>query len=159
MKINKHATKPNNSIILNNWSGTVHYIDSYQFDILNPNNLSIDKLAYLILASGSPKWEKFLLHLRDLIVGFFGLKTGMTSGFPPKQSDSTLYKPGDKIGFFPVIDRSESEIVMALNDKHLGFRVSLLMLNFQNSDKYSVFMTTIVQFHNIWGRIYFFPVK
>ncbi len=159
MKINKYTKQPGNSIILNNWIGDIHYIDSYQFDILKPKNLTIDDLAYMILSSDTPKWEKALLHLRDSIVGFFGLKTGMTSEFPKRQSDLTQYKPGDKIGIFPVIDRSESEIVMALNDKHLGFRVSLLTQNFQNSNLYSVYMTTIVQFHNIWGRIYFFPVK
>jgi len=159
MKINKYIKQPNNSIILKNWIGDIHYIDSYQFDILKPKNLSIDDLAYMILSSDSPKWEKALSHLRDSIVGLFGLKTGMISESQKTHSALTQYKPGDKIVFFPVIDRSESEIVMALNDKHLGFRVSLLMQNVQSSDLYSVYMTTIVQFHNIWGRIYFFPVK
>ena len=159
MKINKYTKQPDSSIILNDWIGDIHYIDSYQFDILKPNNISIDDLAYMILSSDSPKWEKALSRLRDFIVGIFGLKTGMSLDYQKTERNLTQYEPGDKIGFFPVIDRSESEIVMALNDKHLGFRVSLLARNFQSSDLYSVYMTTIVQFHNIWGRIYLFPVK
>lgn len=159
MKISKYTKKPDNSIILDNWTGNVHYIDSYQFNIIKPNNISIDALAYMILSSDPPKWEKALLRLRDSIVGIFGLKTGISTDYQKTRRELTQYMPGDKIGFFPVIDRSESEIVMALNDKHLGFRVSLLAHNGQSSDIYSVYMTTIVQFHNIWGRIYFFPVK
>lgn len=159
MKINKYTNQPDNSIILDDWIGEVHYIDSYQFDIIKPNYISIDDLAYMILSSDPPKWEKVLSRLRDSIVGIFGLKTGMSSDSQKARRELTQYMPGDKIGFFPVIDRSESEIVMALNDKHLRFRVSLLAHNGQGSDIYSVYMTTIVQFHNIWGRIYFFPVK
>ena len=60
---------------------------------------------------------------------------------------------------FPVIDRSESEIVMAEDDKHLYFRSSLLIQD--TSDRYlqAAYLTTIVQFHNIWGKIYFAIVR
>lgn len=146
-------------MILNNWIGDVHYVDSYQFEIIDSNNLSIDELAQMILSSDPPKWEKALLRMRDSIVGLFGLKTAETSEAPKTKSDPARYEPGDKIGLFPVTDRSESEIVMSLDDKHLVFRVSLLKRRLQTPPIYSVHMTTIVQFHNIWGRIYFLPVK
>ncbi|MEZ6853235.1 DUF2867 domain-containing protein [Halodesulfovibrio aestuarii] len=159
MKINKYATQPDGSMILYDWNGAVHYIDSYQLIMSNPDKLSIDTVANIIFASDPPKWQKALTRLRDSIVGFFGLKTGMPSESPQPQSDPTQSQLVDKIGLFPVINRSDSEIVMELDDKHLLFRASLLMRKLQNSDQYSVFLTTIVQFHNLWGRMYFFPVK
>lgn len=159
MKIKKHNSQPDDSIILNNWIGNLDYVDSYQFDIIDSNNISIDELAQMILSSDPPKWEQALLRLRDSVVGLFGLKTAVNAEARKTKSDPARYEPGDRIGLFPVTDRSESEIVMALDDKHLGFRVSLLKNNFRPFALSSVHMTTVVQFHNIWGKIYFLPVK
>jgi hypothetical protein len=159
MKINQLSKQPEGSIVLRNWHGDIHYLDSYQANILNPNNFSVDVIATKIVAADLPKWEKALISIRESIAGLFKLKTGMLSEPGKNQSYSTRYMPGDKIGFFPVIDRSETEIVAARNDKHLGFRVSVILQNNPEPPQCSITITTIVQFNNIWGRLYFFPVK
>ena len=153
-EVNKH---PEKSIILKNLDGKIHYMDSYQIDIINKNDPSIDYITGLIFLS-PPKWMKRLGRLRDLIVKPFGLKTGVFTE-PKLPGKSIRYNIGDMIGFFPVIDRSESEIVMAENDKHLYFRVSVLLRNNPDSGSHSIYVTTIVQFHSILGKIYFVPVK
>ena len=60
---------------------------------------------------------------------------------------------------FSVIDRSETEIVMAEDDKHLYFRTSLFVEETSDQNRENVYLTTLVQFHNIWGKLYFSPVK
>ena len=46
---------------------------------------------------------------------------------------------------------------MAENDKHLNFRTSVLI---DRKEPLShIYLTTIVKFNNIWGRLYFIPVK
>lgn len=159
MKINEYDRPPENSVILNGWNGDVHYADSFQADILNSDNLSVDDLATMIMAAESPEWIKMLERLRDSVVGLFGLKTGLATEQKTEKCDSAKYAPGDKVGFFPVIAREDSEIVMGLDDKHLYFRASVLLGNNQRTGKDSVFITTAVKFHNIWGRMYFYPVK
>lgn len=159
MKISEYDKPPDNTVILNGWDGEVHYADSFQADILNPDKLSVDELAKMILASESPAWVKMLGRLRDSMVTMFGLKTGMDMDRRPEKPGPTKNRPGDMIAFFPVIIRQESEVVMGLDDKHLYFRVSVSISNNQRTDLDSVFINTVVQFHNIWGRIYFYLVK
>jgi hypothetical protein len=157
IKIQSFKIQPERSIILNNLQGDIHYTDSFKVMFVNKCDFSIDYLTALLFAS-DPKWVKFLLNLRDLMVKPFGLKSGL---IPESASldKSIRYAPGDRLVLFPVIDRSESEIVMAEDDKHLYFRSSLLIQD--TSDRYlqAAYLTTIVQFHNIWGKIYFAIVR
>lgn len=101
----------------------------------------------------------FLSNIRDFMVKLFGLKATMI----PEQrtlDKSIRYNLGDKAIYFVVINRSDTEIVMAKDDKHLYFRTSLLIEENPDDSKYQyLFLTTIVEFHNIWGRIYFAFVR
>jgi hypothetical protein len=54
---------------------------------------------------------------------------------------------------FTVSARSENEIVMEENDKHLKFRTSLLM------DGGQLYLTTLVRYNHWLGKLYFIPVK
>jgi len=58
---------------------------------------------------------------------------------------------------FTVVSRNDHEIVMGEEDRHLVFRTSVLITG--TSDASFVHVTTIVRFNNIWGRLYFLPVK
>lgn len=159
--MNIHADKkpPEHSIILDNWVGEVHYLDAYHIHLIKPDDVSLDALADWILAGEPPRWERALLRLRDRLVGIFGLKTATTSTGQPTRPGTRQYGPGDKVGFFPVIARSATELVMAIDDKHLSFRVSLLASPIRDSNLYSAYLTTAVQFHNLGGRIYFLAIK
>jgi hypothetical protein len=157
MKIKKYNTKPDNSIIFNRVSGTIHYIDSYEINIQNIEDYSIDYLTALFFTS-VPKWVTLLSTARDLLVKPFGLQTGLISK-QEELDESMHYNCGDRAIYFVVTDRSDVEIVIAEDDKHLYFKTSVFLQKGDNSETQSLFVTTIVQFHNIWGRVYFAPIK
>lgn len=155
--VNCFHKKPYNSIIDRDMNGEFHYIDSLSVECKNSNHYSVDYLTALFFSS-IPVWVRMLLNLRDFLVKPFGLETGTI----PKQEalDTSLhFNIGDRAIFFPVIDRSECEIVMAKDDKHLYFRTSLYIESTSDQNMDTVYITTIVRFHNICGKLYFAPVK
>ena len=157
MDIRKYNTQPRNSIISRDLSGDIHYTDSFRIEMQNTEELSVDYLTTLLFTS-VPKWVRMLLTIRDYIVKPFGLKLGKI----PRPTDfdgSIYYHRGDRAIYFLVTDRSDSEIVMAEDDKHLYFRTSISIQKKAATSRQYLYLTTIVQFHNIWGRIYFVPVK
>ena len=82
-----------------------------------------------------PGWAKFLLIIRGVITGPFGL----SAGGPEAE---------DKLGPFPVQSETPTEVIAGFDDKHLNFLVSVL------SDNGRVSLATWVSPHNIGGRIY-----
>jgi hypothetical protein len=149
--------KPDNSIIDRDIDEIIHYLDSFSIQFRNPARYSVDYLTTLLFSS-VPGWVKALLNLRDFLVRPFGLKTGL---IPEQESIdlSIYYNIGDRAIFFPVIDRSESEIVMAENDRHLYFRTSLFFEKTSVEGLEKVYLTTLVKYHNMSGKLYFMPVK
>jgi hypothetical protein len=133
--IEKFDTVPENSNILKNF-GPVNYCDSYRIQKSTDEN--IEEITGQIFKL--PNWANGLMKARHLIVRPFGLKTD-------KEVKS------DK--FFPVIDKSEDEIIMGINDTHLNFRVSILI----DRKKIHIYLTTIVQYNNFFGKVYFFFIK
>ena len=156
-KIKQLNKQPENSIISKKMNGDIHYIDSFCIEIENAENYSVDYLVALLFSS-IPEWVKILLRLRDFLVKPFGLETG-TIPEPETLDTSLYYNIGERAIFFPVIDRSESEIVMAEDDKHLYFRTSVFVEKASDENFKNVYLTTLVQFHNIGGKLYFAPVK
>jgi len=135
-KILKLNAIPANSLILNGF-GKVDYHDTYQ--IQKETEKNAEEISKEIMQM--PKWVSVLMKLRNRIVGVFGLKTDKN----PEKTDN----------FFSVIENNENEIVMGEVDKHLDFRLSVL----KNSAEKTISLTTVVHFNNIWGNIYFFPVR
>lgn len=138
---------PEKSIISKNF-GNFDYCDSYR--IMIATNATVDSLTTKIFTL--PDWIKGLFKFRNLIAKRLGLKTDSTA-----ESAVPYYPIGCKAILFPVIDRNESEIVMAENDKHLNFRTSVMTERVDGLTQ--VYLTTIVQFNNALGRLYFWPVK
>jgi hypothetical protein len=126
---------PRNSMILKDF-GTVDYCDSYR--IIKSTGDSAEQIAARLF--NLPEWVTGLMILRHWIVKPFGLKTEKEA------------KP-DKI--FPVIVQNENEIIMGINDRHLNFRVSVLL----NSEKSYIYATTLVHYNNGWGKVYFLLIR
>lgn len=148
-KVVKLDNIPEKSLILNDF-GKIDYSDTYKIQITS-NDYSVDKITTDIFKT--PKWVDNLMKLRDVIVKGFGLKTG-------DKNDIIIepyYSIGSKAVYFTVLDRNENEIVMAENDKHLNFRTSVMVD--KNTANSTVYLSTIVQFNNFFGWLYFFPVK
>ena len=142
--IRKSNKIPNNSLILQDIKG-FDYCDSFQ--IIRNVNDTIDKITTEIFIV--PEWVDSMMRFRNSIVRLFGLKGG------DKRNVNIVeyYSIGSKAIYFTVIDRNDNEIVMAENDKHLNFRVSILLERGEINS--NVTFTTIVKFNNVLGRLYF----
>jgi hypothetical protein len=140
---------PENSMILKDF-GETHYCDSYS--IRTQTNDNIDKITTNIFKT--PKWADILMVIRNTVVKIVGIKGG---GYKKDTYVSDFYPIGSRAVYFTVIDRNENEIVMAENDKHLNFRVSV-MIN-REGNNVIIYLTTIVKYNNFLGRLYFLPVK
>ena len=137
-----------------------HYIDSFQSQnlIIRTDN-DIISIGRLFLTSG-PKWADSLMLIRDKVVGVFGLKTSDELNSEARSPDNFKFQVGEQLDIFKVYAKTENELVLGEDDKHLSFRVSLL-LDCKNNDieKKEIIITTTVEYKNIFGRIYFLPVK
>ncbi|MBN1925511.1 MAG: DUF2867 domain-containing protein [Prolixibacteraceae bacterium] len=148
-KVKRTNKVPENSIIAKDFVKT-DYCDSFQ--IVTQNDDTIDKITTDIFQT--PKWADILMGIRNSVVKIVGLKGG---GRKMDTHSSDFYPIGSKAVYFTVIDRNENEIVMAENDKHLNFKVSVLLDRHGNN--VAINLTTIVKFNNFLGHLYFLPVK
>lgn len=81
-----------------------------------------------------PAWVSALMRLRNLLVAPFGLNTEVTTP--------------DRVGFFPLVTRSDDELILGLDDSHLDFRISVLKQDGQ------IYFATWVRTKNRFGRLY-----
>ena len=148
-KVIKTKRIPENSLISKDFNN-FHYCDSYS--IKTQTNESIDKITTDIFQT--PKWADMLMGVRNTVVKLVGLKSG---GYKKNINISDYYPIGSRAVYFTVIDRNENEILMAENDKHLNFRVSVMTNRIENS--VIINLTTLVKYNNFLGRLYFLPVR
>jgi hypothetical protein len=139
---------PEKCLVLNGF-GKTDYQDVYR--ISRKTSESVDDITTKIFSASG--WSDSLMKLRDALVGAFGLKTSKAE----KKYISPLYKVGEKAVLFTVVDRNENEIVMAENDKHLNFRTAVYIERGEANTH--IYLSTLVKFNNIWGKLYFLPVK
>jgi hypothetical protein len=101
-----------------------------------------EQLARFIFSHQAP-WVGRLLGLRDTLVSVFGLKTAgqlATAG-------------GARIAIFKIYERRAHEIILGEDDKHLDFRLSILLRHDVDGAP-QVVMSTVVHCHNLLGRSY-----
>lgn len=94
------------------------------------------------------------MGFRNALVTLFGLKTGA-------RADTTKDfngEPGGRVGLFKVFDKTETELIIGEDDKHLNFRVSLSVSPLDEK-RSQITMSTVVDFNNRFGKLYFLPVK
>lgn len=154
-RVRKLAEPPQGSIITRNLQGEVDHLDVFCVDILDATELSVDYLTAIVFTS-IPAWARWLFNLRNALVKPFGL----TAGRIPESGDidpSVVFGTGERAIFFTVIEHTDTEVVMAEDDKHLYFSVSLLVE--ERARGRSVCLTTLVQYHNALGRWYFNVIK
>ncbi|MDI6401420.1 DUF2867 domain-containing protein [Balneolaceae bacterium ANBcel3] len=147
------------SSLLQKQSATFDYVDSYQSQVTDKEQaLDINRLLVLFLTSG-PRYADVLLTLRDRVVNVFGLKTSIHLRDEEVENERPKYEIGERAGMFRICDLCDHEMILGENDKHLNFRVSLLMEPGEQALDKKVAITTAVTFNNFFGKLYFFPVK
>ena len=99
-----------------------------------------------------------LFMLRNRLVKVFGLKTSGDLKDREEQLNRFQCEPGEQLGLFNVFEKNDEEVIIGEDDKHLNFRVSLLLNNTQKPQK-ELIITTIVQFNSRFGRFYFSVIK
>lgn len=136
------------------------FIDGYKSKFSDPGDaIEIQQVAKLFFSAG-PKWLNRLFAFRNGMVKFFGLKVPGRREDRERQLQNFRCVPGERIGLFKVIQRTENEVVLGEDDKHLNFRVSLLLQkNKEHSNERELSISTLVKFNNSWGKLYFIPVK
>lgn len=117
--------------------------DTYSSKLRGDDITNIDDLFERFF-DRTPKWIKALLTIRNQIVGRLGFETGSTSpGELPKHPI-----PGDSIGVFEVLGRSEDELFLGNDDRHITFRVSLTL------QENSIGASTVAYANSRVGRLY-----
>ena len=66
-------------------------------------------------------------------------------------------QPGNVAGIFHVLARNGDEILLGEDDRHLDFRLSVLVRR-QAGVAWAV-VTTVVRYNGLLGRAYFLPVR
>ncbi|POR19265.1 hypothetical protein BWK58_14405 [Flavobacterium columnare] len=149
-------TIPTQSLLNNNVN--YQYIDSYQETFTSTKTITAEDLGKAFFATG-PEWIGALMSFRDKIVSALGLKTSSKVSNREDYLNNLKWEAGDQIGIFKVYDKSANELIIGEDDKHLDFRVSLLLQPTENSYQKTLSITTVVTIHNTLGKLYFLPVK
>ena len=110
-----------------------------------PQEASLDDVARRLFA-GPPLG---LMKLRDALVRPFGLKT--SAGAPRR---ALRFLPGERLGLFTLYERTADAMLLGADDRHLDFRACLSVPGTGEAT-----VTTVVRFHNGWGRAYFFFIR
>jgi hypothetical protein len=122
-------------------------VDAYAVTLPAGATHNIDVLARAMLGR-SPWWVSTLLSVRNTIMAMFGVKS----------TDDIRSEAGSKgtetIGFFPIRSRSERELIVGEDDRHLDFRASVLLRAQPGETGFEVIATTVVHCHNRLGRLY-----
>ncbi len=133
-------------------------MDSFEGELTERGrNVDITAVGKAFFTSG-PVWGKKMFAFRNKIVGLFGLKTGAEKEKKQPGNDAQ-YEVGERIGLFKVFDKTNNEIILGEDDRHLDFRVSLLFDKNEDEEENSLTISTTVKFHNWLGVLYFLPVR
>jgi hypothetical protein len=107
----------------------------------------MDSLARSTLADPAP-WIRLLLGLRDTLVAGFGVKT------TEKVRRAAIADKAERIDFFRILARSDRELILGEDDRHLDFRLSLLLRPRPDGSGDELVATSVVRCHNALGRVY-----
>jgi hypothetical protein len=118
------------------------------FSTTNHQN-SIEEITNQIFNT-APKWVEFLFKIRNSIVKFFGLKTGIPDDF------NEDFKVGGYVKFFKIYTITANEVILGANDSHLNFRA---IVSNTKTASHNIKVTTLVEYNNTKGKIYMAIVK
>ena len=135
------------------------YLDCFTAIVSDPEDKLTPIEVCRAFINSAPQFVETLMGLRNKIVKVAGLKTG--EGHASTRAEAIEQfsgKPGDYLGPFQVYEHTEEEIILGEDDKHLDFRLSLLLTPDKPNQK-KLSMTTVVTYNNWMGPIYFTVVK
>jgi len=132
--------------------GAADYADAYS--VACKRSIGIVEIFFAIFGH-HPWWMKGALLARNVLASLVGLQTARAADILHPKTGSA-FGVGDTIGPWPIFHRSESELVVGRDNRHLDFRVSLLRLPLNGPGQVTV--STVCKTHNAFGRIYLHTV-
>lgn len=126
----------------------VNLADAYAIALPEGSSTNPEVLGRFIF-SHQPAWIGALMHVRDAVVSLFGLKTAKVLA---DDNRSTR-----RIGPFRIYSVGEHELILGEDDSHLDFRLSVFCS--ETAGKTQLTLTTVVQCHNLLGRLYIFVIS
>ena len=90
-------------------------------------------------------WIRALTWVRDAVMATVGVKSSRAIGAAAAR--------GSVIGYFPLLSKSAAELVVGEDDRHLDFRVAILLRTGAAGGRELV-VVTVVHCHNLLGRTY-----
>jgi Protein of unknown function (DUF2867) len=133
---------------------SVDFKDAFAAVIPHDEKWTVDAVTRALF-SNFPGWVNTLFKVRNAAVRPFGLKTGSNVGRNEKSEGQLA--PGMKVGGFPVLARTDDQVLLGENDSHLRFAASIQTSTVPTG--LQVVVSTTVHFNNLFGRVYFTPVK
>jgi hypothetical protein len=125
---------------------SIHLADAYA--VILPAGASNDPEVLARFMLGQPaRWMTALMTVRDALAGAAGLKTArlLQANTGPARAP--------RIGMFRIYATHPDEIILGEDDRHLDFRISVLLQPRENLQPRLV-VSTVVHCHNVLGRIY-----
>jgi Protein of unknown function (DUF2867) len=95
------------------------------------------------------------MTIRNRIVRLFGRKDVGVMKVATRAPDA--YQVGDRLGIFSIFGKTQDELLLGIDDRHLDVRVSVLKSQRNGLPHYVV--STVVHVHNFLGRIHPFVVR
>lgn len=133
------------------WFPGADLVDAYAITLPDGAPRDIDALAREALEH-PPAWFRALLRLRDAVVSVGGVKSSR------RIRQDAASEGLATVAFFPVLSRSERELVLGEDDRHLDFRASVLVRVAADGETRDLIMTTAVRCHNLAGRLYLMAI-
>ncbi len=127
-------------------------LDTYAIVLPEVVSHDVGQLARTVLGQPAP-WFRVLIRLRDAAVAGFGVKTWRQLRAEAEASG------GEHIDFFSVRARSTRELIVGEDDRHLDFRVSVLLRPYPSGFGMELVATSAVHCHNSLGRAYLARIR
>lgn len=125
-------------------------LDAFAIALPTEATGDIARLTHAVLARPAG-WARVLMRVRDAVMAPLGVKTS--------KAIAQGERDGGHIGFFPVIARSEREMIVGEDDRHLDFRASTLLREAADGQGRELVVTTVVHCHNLLGRSYLVAIE
>lgn len=123
--------------------GQADFADAFSVDLPEVASGDAEALARHIFEQ-QPEWIAMLMSIRDILVRPFGLK----------RAADLRSRGGDRISIFRVFERYPDEIILGEDDRHLNFRVSVLVQPASEGRSRRLIVTTLVFYNGLLGRAY-----
>lgn len=127
----------------------IDYSDCFRTTLPGTEPIRPEKLMAAFWTT-MPGWLALLFKIRNLLVKPFGLKTGADGN---REKLKEALETGHDYGFMSVVGNTDDEMVISLEDKHLAAFFSVYI------EDRTVYLTTLVRYHNKLGRIYFALIR